>query len=69
MKWLLMTVSFLQAPPSGLAVHIGRTFCQGPNQCYQTVWCEIPWIDPKDVIPEYEEVVINGKVWGWGILP
>ncbi len=67
MKWILVA-AFLQAPPTNLKVHVGRTFCQSPNQCYQTVWGEKPWIDPKDIKLEYEEEVINGKVWGWGIL-
>ncbi len=86
MKWCVLTIALLQAPPSGLKIHTDRTYCiaaESPHdpilinqanvipvtsQCYQTVWSEIPWIDPKDIKPEYEEEVINGKVWGWGIL-
>lgn len=68
-KYLALTVALLQSPPSNLQVFVGRQFCIADNNCYTLVYVPIPWIDPKDIKPEYDEMVIDGVVWGWGHLP
>lgn len=70
---ILGLLGFLQlplpSPPTNLKVHTERKiYCESPNvNCISYLFGEIPWIDPKNIQPDFEQVVIDGKVWGWGL--
>ena len=79
MKWVALAAILLQAatpqvpvlpsPPSNLQVLTVKRFCVSSSRfapCYFVAYGELgPWRDPKVIKPEYDETVINGKVWGW----